>query len=485
MSVAINDTLIRDVVSEVLSRLQTGGGSNGNGSALAPTVPAQRAEGKDGIFQTVDGAVAAAKAAQKRLASATLEARNQAIQCIRDIVIEQAEELGNIEFEETRIGRLDHKIEKLVVVGEKTPGIDMVTTEAVSGDHGLCVTEQAPFGVLGVITPVTHSVPTLACNAIMMIAGGNTLVVNPHPGGVKSAVIATQRWARAIREKTGLENLICLIEKPTLDTAREIFTHPEIKLLCVTGGPGVVKAAMGSGKKTVAAGPGNPPAVVDETANIDKAAQGIIFGAAYDNNLLCIGEKEVFVVATVAEKLLDAMSRHGGYRLTAEQIDALAKIAIHKDEKSGHFVADKKLVGKDPQILAEAIGVSIPAGTQMLYGEVDVSSPWLPCEQMMPFLPVVRCANVDQAIELAVKFEHGFGHTAIIWSQSVDNMTKMGKAVDTTLFIKNGACMTGLGLGGEGFVSYSIATPTGEGPTSPLSFTRVRRCVMVDNLRIL
>jgi len=482
MSVAINDTLIRDVVSEVLGRLQAGGGGS-NGSVLA--APARAAEGVDGIFQTVGGAVAAAKTAQQRLAAATLETRGAVIQCIRDIVIQQADDLGKIEFEETRIGRLDHKIEKLVVVGEKVPGLEMITTEAVSGDHGLCVTEHAPFGVLGVITPVTHSVPTLACNAIMMIAGGNTLVVNPHPGGVKSAVIATRRWARAIREKTGLDNLICVLEKPTLDTAREIFTHPDIAMLCVTGGPGVVNAAMASSKKAVVAGPGNPPVVVDETARIEKAAQGIIFGAAYDNNLLCIGEKEVFVVASVADKLLDAMSRHGGYRLTTEKINALAKLAIHKDEKSGHFLADKKFIGKDPQVLAEAIGVSIPAGTQILFGEVDACSPWLPCEQMMPFLPVVRCANVDEAIDLAVKFEHGFGHTAIIWSQSVDNMTKMGKAVDTTLFIKNGACMTGLGLGGEGFVSYSIATPTGEGPTSPLSFTRVRRCVMVDNLRIL
>jgi aldehyde dehydrogenase len=242
---------------------------------------------------------------------------------------------------------------------------------------------------------------------------------------------------------------------------------------------------MASTKKAVVAGPGNPPVVVDETADVEKAAAGIIFGAAYDNNLLCIGEKEVFVVAPVADKQLEAMGRHGGYQLNSRQIDALTQLAIHKDPKSGHYHADKNFVGRDPAFLAEAIGVSIPAGTQMLYGEVDEHNPFVPCEQMMPFLPVVRCPNVDDAIAKAVHYEHGFGHTSIIWSQSVDNMTKMGKAANTTLFIKNGACMTGLGLGGEGFVSYSIATPTGEGPTSPLTFTRVRRCVMVDNLRIL
>ena len=480
MSTAISEALIRDVVNEVLGRIR----STGMVPAGARAAPAVRG-GVDGVFQTVNDAVAAAKVAQAGLVTASLAVRAAAIQCIRDVVVEQAEELGKIEFEETKIGRLDHKIEKLVVVGRKVPGMEMVTTEAVSGDHGLAVTEHAPYGVLGVITPVTHSVPTLACNAIMMLAGGNTLVVNPHPSGARSAAIATQRWTRAIHEETGLENLICLIEKPTLESANEIFTHPDIAMLVVTGGPGVAKAAMASSKKAVVAGPGNPPVVVDETADLEKAAAGIVFGAAYDNNLLCIGEKEVFVVAAVADRLLEAMSRHGAYRLTSAQIDALAKLALHKDEKSGHWIPDRKFVGKDPDVLAGAVGVSVPRGTQLLYGEVDERSPWLPCEQMMPFLPVMRCPNVDDAIARAVHFEHGFGHTAIIWSQTVDNMTKMGKAVDTTLFIKNGACMTGLGLGGEGFVSYSIATPTGEGPTSPLTFTRVRRCVMVDNLRIL
>ena len=239
MSTTINESLVRDVVSEVLGRLgasppiRSSGGDTGAGVG----------EGRDGVFQTVDGATRAAKIAQQRLQAASLEDRGAAIQCIRDIVIDQAEDLGKIEFEETRIGRLDHKIEKLVVVGQKVPGLEMLQTDAVSGDHGLCVTEHAPFGVLGVITPVTHSVPTLACNAIMMIAAGNTLVVNPHPSGARSAVIATQRWTRAIREKTGLDNLICLIETPTLETAEEIFSHPDVAMLCVTGGPGGAQAA--------------------------------------------------------------------------------------------------------------------------------------------------------------------------------------------------------------------------------------------------
>ncbi|HOW71689.1 MAG TPA: aldehyde dehydrogenase [Phycisphaerae bacterium] len=478
MSTAINETLIRDVVSEVLSRLQ----ANGSGTTTTPTV---RTGGTDGIFQCVNSATAAAKAAFERLSAAKIAARAEAIKCIRETCISQAEELARFELQETGIGRLDHKIAKLIGVGKSVPGIEMLETDAYSGDYGITLVEHAPYGVLGVITPVTHSIPTLACNAIMMIAAGNTLVVNPHPSGTKSAVLGSQRFNRLIKERTGLENLICVIEHPTLETANDIFRHPDIKVLCVTGGPGVVAAAMASSKKAIVAGPGNPPVVVDETADIDKAATGIIYGCAFDNNVLCIGEKEVFVVDAVADKLLEAFSRHGGYRLNSQQIDALTRAAIHQDRKSGHWLARKDFVGKDPQVLAQAIGLSVPAGTQILYGEVDVSSPWLPCEQMMPFLPVTRCRNVDEAIALAVKFEHGFGHTALIWSKNVDHMTKMGKAVNTTIFIKNGHCMTGLGSGGEGYGSYSIASPTGEGITSPLTYTRQRRCVMVENLRIV
>jgi len=476
MSTAINDQLIRDVVAEVIARL----GRDGQ-----PARPTGQTAGRWGIFQDVDSAVRAAQAAQKQLMTRTLEQRGEAIQCIRDICIQQAEELGRAELAETKIGRLDHKIEKLITVGKRVPGMEMLRTEAVSGDHGLCVTEYAPWGVIGVITPVTHSLPTLACNAIMIIAAGNSLVCNPHPSGAQIAVEGTRRFNQAIHEKIGIDNLICTIEKPTIETAEQIFKHRDIAMLCVTGGPGVAKAAMASQKKACVAGPGNPPVVVDDSADIEKAARGIIQGAAYDNNLLCIGEKEVFVVASVADRLLEAMGRHGGFQLSRAHIDALVKVALHKDEKTGHWLPNKEFVGKDPDVLAAAIGVTIPPGTQLLYGETTEDNPFVPCEQMMPFLPVVRCRDIDEAIRLAVKYEHGFGHTAIIWSQTVDHMTKMGKAVDTTLFVKNGPCMAGLGGGGEGFPSFSIATPTGEGPTSPLTFTRVRRCVMVDNLRII
>jgi aldehyde dehydrogenase len=257
-------------------------------------------------------------------------------------------------------------------------------------------------------------------------------------------------------------------------------------MLCVTGGPAVARAALAARKKSVVAGPGNPPVVVDESADIENAAKCIVQGAAYDNNLLCIGEKEVFAVSSIFDRLMEAVSRHGGYRLNPQQIEALTKLAFAPPkEPGGHAILNRDMIGRDASVLADMIGVKVPAGTQLLYGETGTDNPFVPEEQMMPFVPFVRSRDAVQAIELAHEYEHGFGHTAIIHSRNVHHMTIMGKLMNTTLFIKNGPSMAGLGLGGEGYLSFSVATPTGEGVTTPLTFTRSRRCVMVDELRIV
>ncbi|MGD0899042.1 MAG: aldehyde dehydrogenase family protein [Thermoguttaceae bacterium] len=489
----IDETLINDVVRQVLVRL-------GNGEATAakkgesPPLPAPAGAAASlpppchfGLFTDVDSAVAAAREAFDRLSAMTLADRGRIIAHIRRIAIEQCEELGTMEMEETKIGRLKHKIEKLKTLGERSPGIEFLRSEVFSGDHGLAVIEHAPFGVIGAITPVTHSLPTLTGNAISMIAGGNTLVVNPHPSGRLVAAEGVRRFNEAIWRDLGVDNLICVITEPTLETADAIFKHRDVALLCVTGGPGVARAAMRQAKRAIVAGPGNPPVVVDETADLARAAASIIRGAAYDNNLLCISEKEVFVVDRVFDAMMAAMERAGAVRLADREVEALTKAAITSvgEGAARHDVPAKEFIGKDAAVLARAIGRTVPAGCELLFGETGEMNPFVPVEQMMPFLPFVRCRDVDHAIARAKEAEHGFRHTAIIHSTNVNNMTRMGRVMDTTLFVKNGPCMAGLGLGGEGYVSFSIATPTGEGVTTPLTFTRERRCSMIDNLRIL
>ncbi|GIW79718.1 MAG: aldehyde dehydrogenase [Gemmatales bacterium] len=450
----VSPELIQSVVQDVLRHMRNGSpkaGRNGHSAAW-------------GVFDQVDDAVAAAVEAQRVFERRSLDDRKKAVDCIRRICVEQADSLGREEMQETKIGRLVHKIEKLKVAAERTPGVEFLKTDAFSGSAGVALTEYAPFGVIGVITPVTHSLPTLAGNAINMLAAGNAIVCNPHPSGAGVACHGTQLFNQAIYDAIGINNLITIIGQPTLESAQAIFDHRDIRLLCVTGGPAVGRAALRSPKRAIVAGPGNPPVVVDETADLENAARSIVKGAGYDNNLLCIGEKEVFAVAEIFDELLEIMTRCRAFRLNPNQVDALTKAALAPASDSGQkLVVRKEALGQDARVLAELAGVNVPPDTEILVGETEESHPFVDIEQMMPFVPFVRVPDVDAAIELAKKYEHGFKHTAIIHSRNVETMARMAREMDTTLFIQNGPSMAGLGIGGEGYLSFSIATPTGEG----------------------
>jgi aldehyde dehydrogenase len=502
---ALNETLIRDVVAEVLGKL---GGTTTVTSQAAKAAPASASapksescgcgakpassstvplRGRFGVFQDATEACAAAQEAYLLLQKKGMAARRKIEEIVKSMAEKNAEPWGRIEFEETKIGRLDHKIAKLQII-KLVPGVDWLRPDARSGDHGITLEEYTPFGVVGAVTPSTHSIPTLSGNIVNIVSAGNAVVFNPHPGASRCAAVAVRAYNEAIYRETGIENIACTIEKPTLDSFSALCKSDDVRLLLVTGGPAVVKAAMQTGKRAICAGPGNPPVFVDDTCCSTRAARAIIEGAAFDNNLLCIGEKEVFVLENTADKLMQKMSENGAVKLNAGQLAQLTKAAFtFKDGQGGgcaHATVNRDFIGKDPAVLAQAAGINLPAGTQLLFAETDAQHPFVVEEQMMPFLPVVRVKSVEEGIARALEAEHGYKHTSIIHSHDVENMTAMARALDTTIFVKNGACMAGLGLGGEGYLSYSIATPTGEGITNPRTFTRVRRCVMVDNLRI-
>ncbi|HEX8984625.1 MAG TPA: aldehyde dehydrogenase [Bryobacteraceae bacterium] len=469
----VTQEMIAEIAREVIARLES---QDGQPSAA-------RAEG--GVFPAVDDAVKAAAAAQARVAALSLEDRGRIISIIKNLCAAHATELARMELEETGLGRLDHKIEKLKLV-RTVLGVEAMRTDARSDASGLCVIEYAPWGVIGMVLPATHSVPTMASNAINVIAAGNTAVFSPHPAAGKVALYAIRMFNREIERELGISNAITSMAEPSIRAAEEVFRHPGIALLCVTGGPAVVRAAMKHGKRVIAAGPGNPPVVVDETADMDRAARAIIDGASFDNNLLCIGEKEVFVVAQAADAFIAAMRRAGAFELDAAAIERLTRAAFRVEEGRGGCAAhvNKELIGKDVAVLAAAAGVQAPAGTPLLFGETNEDHFFVQEEQMMPFLPVVRVRDRDAAIAAAIKAEHGYRHTAMIHSRDVDTVTKMARAINTTLFVQNAACAAALGTGGAGYMSYSIATPTGEGVTSPLTFTRQRQITIGGALRI-
>jgi aldehyde dehydrogenase len=479
----IQEQMIAEIAREVVARLRVQ--MQAPVATAAPAV--QAATGRDGVFATVDDAVNAAFEAQKKVAAMSFDERKRMIGIIVGICNDNRDQLGRMEMDETKVGRLDHKILKLTNM-RLVRGVEEMKSGARSDPTGLCIIERAPWGVIGMMLPVTHSVPTMASNAINILAAGNTAVFGPHPSGQKVARYALQLWNREIEREMGVANVVTTTAEASIEAAEQIFHHPKVALLCVTGGAAVAKAAAMSGKRVIAGGPGNPPVVVDETADLDHAAKCIIEGGGFDNNLLCIGEKEIFVVASVADAFMAAMRRAGAFQLERDAIERLTKAAFTFEGGGGGCArahVKKDLVGKDPAVLGEAAGVRVPAGTNLLFGETEENHPFVTEEQMMPFVPVVRVKCVGAAIEASVKAEHGYRHTAIIHTKNVESATRMARAMNTTLFIQNAASAASLGVGGPGYFSHTIATPTGEGVTTPMTFTRERQMVVGNALRII
>ena len=441
-----------------------------------------------GIYSDMNEAIDAAEQGYKAVRAMTVEQREKIITEIRRLTLAEAPIMAEMGVAETKMGRVEHKRLKHILVANKTPGTEDIVSEAKTGDSGLTLTEMAPFGVVGAITPSTNPSETVICNSIGMIAAGNGVVFNPHPGAICTSNYAVDLVNRASAAAGGPKVLVCSMDKPTLDSASVMQSHPKIKLLVCTGGPGVVRAVLSSGKKAIGAGAGNPPVIVDDTADIVKAGKDIIDGCTFDNNLPCIAEKEVFAFRNIADQLIREMQKNGAYLITKAQADKLATIVLEeKTNKAGKKVktVSRDCVGRDASVLLAKIGVSVSSDIRCIICETDFNHEFVQEELMMPILPIVRVDNIDEAIDLAVKAEHGNRHTAHMHSKNIDNLSAFARAVETTIFVKNAPSYAGIGFGGEGHTTFTIAGPTGEGITSARSFTRKRRCVMADSFRII
>lgn len=459
----MNEQMVNDIVQEVIAKLQI----------------SESSVGKHGIFTDMNDAIAAAKKAQAAVKVMSMDQREKIISNIRRKTKEQAETLARMGVQETGMGNVGHKILKHILVAEKTPGTEDITTTAWSGDRGLTLVEMGPFGVIGAITPCTNPSETVLCNAMGMIAAGNTVVFNPHPQAVKTTIYAINMINEASLEAGGPDNVACTVEKPTLETSNVMMKHKDIPLLVATGGPGVVTAVLSSGKRGIGAGAGNPPALVDETADIRKAAEDIVNGCTFDNNLPCIAEKEVVAVSSIMDELMHYMvAEQGCYLASKEEQDKLVNTVLTPKG------LNRKCVGRDAKTLLGMIGVSVPDNIRCIIFEGEKEHPLITEELMMPILGIVRAKDFDDAVEKAVWLEHGNRHSAHIHSKNVDNITKYAKAIDTAILVKNGPSYSALGFGGEGYPTFTIASRTGEGLTSAKTFTKSRRCVMTDSLCI-
>ncbi len=460
------------IVKEVLAGIE-------NKIAKPINIPSQS---ENGVFERVEDAIQAAYIAQREWAERyRVEDRRRIIEAIRLAAKSHAETLAKMVWEETGMGRFEDKIQKHMAVIDKTPGVECLTTDAISGDEGLMIEEYAPFGVIGAITPSTNPTETIINNTISMIAGGNSVVFNVHPGAKRCCAYCLKLLHQTIVENGGPANLITMQKEPTMEAVSKMTADPRIRLMVGTGGMPMVNALLRSGKKTIGAGAGNPPVIVDDTADIDLAAREIYRGASFDNNILCLAEKEVFVMERVADELVNKLVKEGAYLLNSAELNEILKFAMI--ERDGSYEVNKQWVGKDAALFLEAIGVPGHKDVRLLICETDRSHPFVMVEQLMP---IVRLRTFEECVECAVAAESGNRHTASMFSRNVENMTKFGKVIETTIFTKNGSTLKGVGIGGEGHTTMTIAGPTGEGLTCARSFTRRRRCMLAEGgLRII
>ena len=473
----LTDQEIEEIARRIAADIGRGGGQ-------APPPVQSQAMGL-GVFATVSEAVRAATIDQKEFVALKLAQRARILEAMRQAMRENESVLAKAAFEETGLGRWEDKIVKNRLVTDRTPGLEDLTPVATTGDNGLTLVEPAPFGVIGAITPVTNPTSTIICNSIGMLAAGNSVVFNVHPYAKSCCMQTIALLNKAVTGAGGPPNVITGVASPTIESAQELMKHPGVRLVVVTGGGEVVKVAMSSGKRAICAGPGNPPAVVDETADIDRAARDIVLGGSTDNNIICTDEKEVVAVSSIADALIASMGQQGAVVLPRERLAELEKVVFTemKGPRQKAWI-DKSLVGKNASVILAKMGMNVPDSVRLVVVEVDENHPLLWTEQMMPVMPVVRVSDANRAIDLAVEVEGGNRHTAVMHSKNLDNLSRMAKACDCSIFVKNGRSQAGLGLDGEGSCSFTIASPTGDGMTGPRSFSRWRRCVLVGHFRI-
>ena len=467
----IDEKQIEEIVSQVLRTLQQ------EGSTMAEPIPVVGASSsRAGVFATAAEAIAAAKTAQAAFVKLGFAKRREIIEAIKEASLANAKRLADLAVQDTNMGNAAHKVMKNEGAVTLSPDVDDLISEAISGDEGTLLIEYVPFGVINSITPTTNPTSTVINHAIIMLSAGNAVVFSPHPNARDCTEETMHVINEAIVNAGAPPNLLTSVANASLRTAKEIMEHPDIAMLVATGGASVVRAALSSGKKTIAAGPGNPPAIIDETADIEQAAKHVIAGTSFDNNLLCIGEKALFVIESVADETVQELTRNNGHLLSASQLQDLEAVVSEKGE------SNKEYIGKDATTILSDAGITAPAGTVAIVVEVPADHNFVINEYLMPILPVVRCRDFDEALAGAIRAEGGRGHTSVLHTNNSKRITQFNKAMDCTVVVINAPSYASCGLEGEGFLAMTIAGPTGEGYTRPRTFTRQRRLTIASDL---
>lgn len=435
---------------------------------------------KNGVYNNANDAVLSAREAYRRYTKLNLNERREILEVLRQRLLSEADILAEMTVAETGMGNVEHKTEKIIWALKKTPGVEDLVTEVKTDDAGMTLYELSSYGVVCAVHPCTNPAATLINHTISALAAGNAVVHCPHPRAARMSAYLTSKISEIVQEVCGIDNLAVTVAEPSMVMAREIMRHPDVSLVIATGGTDLLQEALVCGKKVIGGGAANPVVIVDETADIRKAARDIADGASFDNNLMCISEKNIVVVDKIADEFIAELKKNGVY-YTDNQNEMLQLTAatVLPDLRP-----NKLMNGKSAEYLLRAAGIQADCETRLIVVNTMKQHPFATLEMLMPIVPLIRVSDFSDALETALQIEQGFRHTAVIHSQSIERLNRAAKEMQTAVFVKNGPSYAGIGFRCDNETSMTIAAVTGEGAVTARHFARKRRCVLVGGFSI-
>jgi acyl-CoA reductase-like NAD-dependent aldehyde dehydrogenase len=311
-----------------------------------------------------------------------------------------------------------------------------------------------PAGVVFALTPSTNPVCTVFFKILLALMTRNAIVISPHPKAKLCSAEAARIMAAAAEKAGAPAGAVQVIDQPALPLIEHVMKSPKINVILATGGTPMVRAAYGSGNPAIGVGPGNAPALVDASADIDAAARRIVESKSFDNSILCTNESVVVAEEAIADRLLSAFGKNGAY------VAKLDEVAILRDLLFGKGGFNIDVIGKSAAEIGQKAGIRVPANARIIVAEIDrigVDEP-LSKEKLCPVLGFVRAPHAEGAITLARALIRlsGAGHSAAIHSSTPATILKFSAAVKALRVAVNAPCSQGA----AGFATHLAPTFT-------------------------
>lgn len=420
-------------------------------------------------------------AAAKQMAGYTSEQIDRILKSMVEAAREHAACLGKMAVEETGFGKALDKAYKnhaaSVLLYEDIK--DMKTVGIISEDPEKKILEvAAPAGLIMGIVPSTNPTSTVIYKSMIAIKAGNAIVFSPHPSAAKCTLKAAEVMREAAIKAGAPEGVIGCVSMPTMAATNELMHCKEVALIIATGGPGMVKAAYSAGKPAIGVGAGNSPAYIERSADVKAAVDAIMASKIFDNGTICASEQSIICETCNRQQVVDELKRQGAYFMTREETEKVCRLLF----KNGHAM-NAKFVGRTPDVIAQAAGISIPMGTRVLIGEQDgvgEGSP-LSYEKLTTVLAFYTVEDWKQACELSMQLlQNGIGHTMSLHTQNEDIVRKFAVKPASRILVNTGGSMGGTGISTGLDVAFTLGCGTCGGSSvsenvSPLNLINVKK----------